>query len=86
VAESIDETTSRQSISFDRRVTDHKAFSAAWITRSMPKLEVNGFSMSYETNGLGQPILFIPGALGTGSLGGHPKAAIRYHLKTGHRE
>lgn len=32
----------------------------------MPKLDVNGFSMSYDSSGLGQPILFIPGALGTG--------------------
>lgn len=34
----------------------------------MPKLDVNGFSMFYETIGLGQPILFIPGALGTGGV------------------
>lgn len=34
----------------------------------MPKLEVNGFSMLYETSGLGQPILFIPGALGSGKI------------------
>lgn len=34
----------------------------------MPKLEVNGFSMFYESSGLGQPILFIPGALGTGKI------------------
>ncbi len=32
----------------------------------MPKLAVNGFSMYYETFGSGQPIVFIPGALGTG--------------------
>ena len=24
--------------------------------------------------------------MGAKTLGGHPKAAIRYHLKTGHRE
>ena len=64
----IDETTSRQSILCDRRLTEHKYFSAAWITRPMPKLEVNGFSMFYETSGLGQPILFIPGALGSGRI------------------
>lgn len=34
----------------------------------MPKLEVNGFSMSYEASGLGRPILFIPGALGSGKI------------------
>ena len=32
----------------------------------MPKLVVNGFSMYYETYGSGEPIVFIPGALGTG--------------------
>jgi valacyclovir hydrolase len=32
----------------------------------MPKLALNGFSMYYETYGSGQPIVFIPGALGTG--------------------
>ncbi len=32
----------------------------------MPKLSLNGFSMYYETYGSGQPIVFIPGALGTG--------------------
>jgi valacyclovir hydrolase len=32
----------------------------------MPKLVVNGFSMYYETYGSGDPIVFIPGALGTG--------------------
>lgn len=32
----------------------------------MPKVAVNGFSMYYETYGSGQPIVFIPGALGTG--------------------
>lgn len=34
----------------------------------MPKREVNGFSMIYETSGLGCPILFIPGALGSGKI------------------
>lgn len=34
----------------------------------MPKHEVNGFSMIYETSGLGHPILFIPGALGSGKV------------------
>jgi valacyclovir hydrolase len=32
----------------------------------MPKLAVNGFSMNYETYGSGEPIVFLPGALGTG--------------------
>jgi len=32
----------------------------------MPKLALNGFSMYYETYGSGQPLVFIPGALGTG--------------------
>jgi valacyclovir hydrolase len=32
----------------------------------MPKLALNGFSMYYETYGSGQPIVFLPGALGTG--------------------
>lgn len=32
----------------------------------MPKLAVNGFSMYYEAYGSGPPIVFIPGALGTG--------------------
>ncbi len=35
----------------------------------MPKVAVNGFSMYYETYGSGQPIVFIPGALGTGKNG-----------------
>lgn len=34
----------------------------------MSKCEVNGFSMIYETSGLGRPILFIPGALGSGKI------------------
>jgi valacyclovir hydrolase len=33
----------------------------------MPKLGLNGFSMHYQCYGSGSPILFIPGALGTGS-------------------
>ena len=32
----------------------------------MPKLAVNGFPMYYESYGSGQPIVFVPGALGTG--------------------
>ena len=32
----------------------------------MPKLALNGFSIYYETYGSGQPLVFIPGALGTG--------------------
>jgi valacyclovir hydrolase len=32
----------------------------------MPKLALNGFSMYYETHGSGQPIVFLPGALGSG--------------------
>src|ERR1700721_3512439 len=31
----------------------------------MPKLVVNGFSMYYEAHGSGEPIVFLPGALGT---------------------
>lgn len=31
----------------------------------MPKLALNGFSMYYEKYGSGQPIVFIPGALGS---------------------
>jgi valacyclovir hydrolase len=33
----------------------------------MPKVAVNGFSMYYQTHGSGSPIVFIPGALGTGT-------------------
>ena len=33
----------------------------------MPKLALNGFSMYYETFGSGQPLLFLPGALGSGN-------------------
>ena len=40
----------------------------------MPKLTLHGFSMYYETYGTGQPIVFIPGALGTG------KADFAYQL------
>ena len=32
----------------------------------MPKLALNGFSMYYETLGSGQPLVFLPGALGSG--------------------
>jgi valacyclovir hydrolase len=32
----------------------------------MPKLVANGFSMYYEAHGSGEPIVFLPGALGTG--------------------
>jgi valacyclovir hydrolase len=32
----------------------------------MPKLALHGFSMYYETYGSGPPVVFIPGALGTG--------------------
>lgn len=32
----------------------------------MPKLALNGFSMYYETFGSGQPLVFLPGALGSG--------------------
>jgi valacyclovir hydrolase len=32
----------------------------------MPKLALHGFSMYYETYGSGQPIVLLPGALGTG--------------------
>ena len=32
----------------------------------MPKLVLNGLSMYYETYGSGPPVVFIPGALGTG--------------------
>ncbi len=34
----------------------------------MPKLEVNGISLSYVATGHGQPLLLIPGALGTGKI------------------
>jgi valacyclovir hydrolase len=31
----------------------------------MPRVKTNGFSMFYETSGTGDPILFLPGALGS---------------------
>jgi valacyclovir hydrolase len=33
----------------------------------MPKIELNGLSLYYQSLGSGSPILFLPGALGTGS-------------------
>jgi valacyclovir hydrolase len=45
------------------------------LTWLMAEFALNGFSMYYEQKGSGQPILFIPGALGSGSTDFEPQLA-----------